>query len=403
MPMTSQFSAADSALGYLYQVRVALLWSLRRMKGGGDFAVSLETLDDVTFETSSDEPDELLQTKHHRNRKAALTDTSPDLWKSLRIWFEGYLGKTIPPGTTLYLVTTGKAPERSIASYLRYDDRDVDAALKGLEAIARSSKNNTNLPAYNAFLIASPADRKKLIEGIVIIDASPTITDLDSELKNEVFWAVDRQHHDAFLERIEGWWLRRSIKQLSLAEGENRIFSVEIDEYMSNLRDQFKHDSLPIDDDLRTFYLDHSIQVAHSNSDFVLQLEIIAASKKRVASAIRDYYRAFEQRSRWLRNDLLLIGDIEQYECRLLEEWELIFEAVKDEINNKSTEDMKQKAGRKVLEWAEHTSLPIRPRVIEPFVSRGSLHMLADELRLGWHPEFRDKLGTITGAKEDDA
>ncbi len=39
------FSAADSALGYLYQVRVALLWSLRRARAGAEFIVSLETLD----------------------------------------------------------------------------------------------------------------------------------------------------------------------------------------------------------------------------------------------------------------------------------------------------------------------------------------------------------------------
>lgn len=170
---------------------------------------------------------------------------------------------------------------------------------------------------------------------------------------------------------------------------------------MSNLRDQFKHDSLPIDDDLRTFYLDHSILVAHASSDFVLQLEMIAVSKRRVASAVRDYYRAFEQRSRWLRNDLLNIGDIAQYERRLLEEWELTFEAVKDDLSRQSTEEIKQKAGRKVLEWAEHMSLPIRPRVIEPFISRGSLHMLADDLRLGWHPEFRDRFVTVQDAKED--
>jgi len=61
-----QFSAADSALGYLYQVQVALLWSLRRLRTGEDIAVSLETLDDVAFE-SAGRPDELLQTKHHQS------------------------------------------------------------------------------------------------------------------------------------------------------------------------------------------------------------------------------------------------------------------------------------------------------------------------------------------------
>ena len=37
-------------LGYLYQVRVALLWAIRQSRVR-DFSVSLETLDDVSFES----------------------------------------------------------------------------------------------------------------------------------------------------------------------------------------------------------------------------------------------------------------------------------------------------------------------------------------------------------------
>ena len=83
MTGANKLSAADSALGYLYQVRVALLWSLRRLESENDFAVSLETLDDVFFQKQGGAPAELLQTKHHLKQKAALTDGSPDLWKSL--------------------------------------------------------------------------------------------------------------------------------------------------------------------------------------------------------------------------------------------------------------------------------------------------------------------------------
>jgi hypothetical protein len=38
--------------------------------------------------------------------------------------------------------------------------------------------------------------------------------------------------------------------------------------------------------------------------------------------------------------------------------------------------------------------------VVEPFVSRGSLHMLADDLRIGWHPEYRDKFSAFLESKE---
>ena len=84
------FSAVDATLGYLYQVRSALLWALRRQKSEPDFLVSVETLDDVAFETAGGDPTDLLQTKHHRKGSASLTDASPYLWKTLRIWFEGH-------------------------------------------------------------------------------------------------------------------------------------------------------------------------------------------------------------------------------------------------------------------------------------------------------------------------
>lgn len=400
MTRPSPFSAADSAIGYLYQVRVALLWALRRLKRGSDFIVSLETLDDVTFESKGGKPEELLQTKHHRNREAALTDASADLWKSLRVWFEGHAANAIPSGTALHLLTTAKAPAGSVAANLRSESRDVDAAIKGLEATARSSSSEGNAAAYAVFLGASVTHRRSLIECVVVLDAAPTITDLDNDLRAEVFWAVDRKHHDTFLERIEGWWLRRSLKQLASVAPEDRILAAEIESQMSDLREQFKQDSLPIDDDLLTFDLDEATQTAHADSVFVRQLEIIIAGKRRIAAAVRDYYRAFEQRSRWLRNDLVLIGDLKQYEQRLVQEWEIVFDQVKDELGADAAEEAKQKAAREVLRWAEGVSLPIRPRVTEPFITRGSLHMLADEKQLGWHPEFRDRLAALLESKE---
>jgi len=395
------FSAADSALGYLYQVRVALLWALRRLKTDLDFVISLETLDDVTFETRGGKPEELLQTKHHRNREATLTDASEDLWKSLRVWFEGHTARTIPTDTALHLLTTATAPAGSIAARLRSGDgRDVTGALTALETTAQSSTSQTNAPAYKAFLGTSTKDRKKLLDNVVVIDGAPTISGLDADLKTEVFWAVERKYHDAFLESLEGWWLRRCLKQLASSAPADRVLAREIEAQMSDLREEFKQDSLPIDDDLLTFDLDEATEIAHAGSTFVRQLEIIAAGKRRIAAAVRDYYRAFEQRSRWLRNDLLLVGDLTQYERRLVEEWELVFEGVKDELGDTAAEAAQQKAARDVLKWAERVSLPIRPGVTEPFVTRGSLHMLADEVRLGWHPQFRDRLAVLLEAKD---
>ncbi len=148
----------------------------------------------------------------------------------------------------------------------------------------------------------------------------------------------------------------------------------------------------------RTGYrCDDATHTAHADYQFVHQLRLIDAGKRRVAAAIRDFYRAYEQRSRWLREYLLLVDALSRYDGKLVEEWELVFEATKNEIDATAAEAVKRKAARSVLAWAEKAMIAIRPGVTEPFVVRGSFHMLADETppRIGWHPDFHDQLAKL--------
>jgi len=110
------YSAAPSALGYLYQVRYALLESLRRLRKGQEFIVSIETLDDVVFEQTGEAP-ELLQTKHHLKKTADLTDSSQDLWKTIRIWSETLVTGRAPEETLFFLITTAQTADGHAAHY----------------------------------------------------------------------------------------------------------------------------------------------------------------------------------------------------------------------------------------------------------------------------------------------
>ena len=108
----SDFSAAPSALGYVYQFELALLGYLGRTEPA--LAVSIELLDDVAFEG---EQTELLQSKLETT-PGSLTDASANLWKTLRVWADHNLAN---PAAVLILMTTGHAPEGSIAALLRDD------------------------------------------------------------------------------------------------------------------------------------------------------------------------------------------------------------------------------------------------------------------------------------------
>lgn len=391
MTMANQFSAVNPALGYLYQVRVALLWSLQRLRHDESFQVSVEVLDDVAFESTVGEHSTFLQTKHHASRAAALTDSCSDLWKTLRVWIEGRAAGLIPSNASLQLVTTGVAPVCSAANMLKNVGRDANGARAKLDIVAKSSSNTANASAYRVYEALSAAQKLELLERVFVVDSAPTITDVDDELRLVIFWAVERRHQKSFLSRLEGWWLGRVVLQLTSAPN-SRIGSVEIESVMSDLRDQFRQDSLPIDDDLIDFVLDSVTESDHRNYVFVKQLDIIDAGSRRIASAIRDFYRAYEQRSRWVREELVVALDISRYEKRLSEEWSNVFDAMCDELGDAATEKEKKVAARSVVKWAERISIPIRPGVTEPFLCRGSLHMISDEGRVGWHPEFRDVL-----------
>ena len=115
----SVHSAAQSAAGYMYQARLALLEALRYPYHDSGIEIAVEKLDDVSFEKDGTAL-ELLQTKHHLKKSGDLTDNSVDLWKTLRIRAKAVKHDPSLPGRTRFaLVTTARAPTGSAASYAR--------------------------------------------------------------------------------------------------------------------------------------------------------------------------------------------------------------------------------------------------------------------------------------------
>ena len=168
-PSISTFGAAPSMVGYLYQVRLALLWAIRRSRTS-DFVVSLETLDDVSFEVGG-EPLAVLQAKHSLKAAAKLTDLSAELWKTLRVWLVGLASGEIPLGTARFLITTAAAAPGSAGAALGIEgrDRDVVEAAKRLKHAATSSTNSELKPAFEAYLALEEAERDALLAQVYVI------------------------------------------------------------------------------------------------------------------------------------------------------------------------------------------------------------------------------------------
>ncbi|MEU6244662.1 ABC-three component system protein [Streptomyces sp. NPDC047024] len=210
-------------------------------------------------------------------------------------------------------------------------------------------------------------------------------------LQGRAALAVGHQCAAAFLERLEGWFFQRVIAQMGTSAGP--VTGTEFDEAFSSRRNQFRPDNLPIDGDVIGLSYEAGL---HADKMFVQQLGLAGIGSARVRLAVREWLRASTQRDRWSNENLLLPGEIANYERRLTEEWEVRFEAMRDELGDPAAEEAMTAAAKALYRWVEQEArFPIRLGCAEPFVTTGSFHMLADDLEVGWHPQYAARLMTL--------
>ncbi|MDM3848356.1 MAG: hypothetical protein PT116_25870 [Aphanizomenon gracile PMC638.10] len=210
--MSTGFSAGPHALGYMFQARYALYLILTNKE---ELQIAVESLDDITFFETENNPTELLQLKHHTTNEASLTDSSSDIWKTIRVWSTQLQENKISlPDTVLTLVTTAESPADSAAFLLRpVKARKPKIALQKLLDVANTSKNLALTKSFEAFKALDSTQQELLINSIQIIDNSPDIIDITPKIKEQLI-AVRREHRDAVYERLEGWWFAKVVKHL---------------------------------------------------------------------------------------------------------------------------------------------------------------------------------------------
>lgn len=396
--MSTPFSAGPHALGYYHQVRYALYALLRHRRE--DATVSIEGLDDVAVEAAGRL--DLDQLKHHVRAKASLTDTSADLWKPIRVWAETF-GAWDPDTTQLHLITTGLAPGGSAATLLRSaesGDRDVEAARTRLLEAAEASSSASLASAFDAFDALSETDQRKLLRCLVVTDGAPSIVDTVALIEGELGLSVRRQHVTPVRERLEGWWFDQAVRHI-WGGSSDPLARADLLDHLFAITDTMTRDNLPLD-----FATADPVDEPDPESDqrqFVQQLRAIAMGADAIRYAILDYYRAFEQRSRWVREHLLVDDELARYEKLLVEAWERYVARWEDERGTSDEDHLR--FGRKVYRWVDQDAdIRIRPALppTHRYVMRGSFHLLADLLppRVHWHPGFLDRVESVLSGSE---
>ena len=391
--VSAPFTAGASATGYLYQCRYALRLLIERLNLNDLGAeLSVEKFDDISFEQNGT-PTELVQTKHRQNSAPDLTDTSPDLWKTLRVWAEGFkAGRFQLPQTSLVIVTTAASGVGSAAELLKQDNRrDVKKALRLINAARNQMTGVTLEPARKAFAALKRAEQELLVGAITVVDGSPDINATASTIHTVLGRPVSSDHMPAFIERLEGWWFRQIIARLSGAVT-TPLRVTDLVAVIDDLRETFRLDALPID--FATGPPPDLGFPINDNSRFVRQLALIGMLPQRLALAITDYQRAYAQRSRWVRDNLLMLRHLDSYDEQLVGDWLWQFQAMEQATNGETDDQVLQRSGQALYLALLATPRSIRTNCTEAYVGRGSYHCLADQPKpkIGWHRDYQTRI-----------
>lgn len=402
---TDQYAAGEQGLGYIYQPRFGLLKLLQLPEST---SILIEKDDDLDF-IDKDGVKTLASLKHKRLGDR-LSDLSTDFWKSVRIWLSRYNrdGRS-EASLRFFLFSTSTVSSSSFLRRFQMEQPVDNGKVMSLTDIASDVLAKTESKLVGAiaeeFHKLNDKEKEDFLSRILIIDGGPRIQDLPSIIKDQHMRSIRRDNRDAIFERLEGWW-NDTVVNLLTGKRTEPIFGYEISDKLAAFAEEYRSDNLPIT--FRGKVPLGEIDVDKDPRLFVEQLREIGISSSRIRNAILDYYRAFEQRSSWARESLLVSGEIEEYEDRLIDEWSRFRDVVFEKLDEQSADEVLLEAGKALYQWADLESgnigtLRIRERVTEPYVVRGGFHILANNRpipKVYWHPHFLNRVGKLLRTAE---
>lgn len=393
-------SAEASAMGFFFQPYFALVALLK--SEADEAAIGIELLDDVELET--DDRKHLYQLKHSlKANPKNITITSRDLWKTLKVWID-IQPRVRLDSTTFYLVTSGGIDPASRLHDLTDPNKDRTALCTALldeaervvaeyEAAKAASEtplpHKERLPACRAFLNLVPPQRLSLLRRIRIEAGAGNLNDIEGQIIDLLRHTV-REDRSSVAARLMEWWGRTVIYALT----DKRSRYIHRDELLEKLTE--------IEADVSEIRLTPDFENAGlpdgytPNSMLARQIKLVGGGVTDKRRAVREEWRAREQRARWANEKLSMNSKIAEHDAALIETWQDKHDQMSEDCHGRCEED-KCREGLKILRWslneAEKDVRPIVPEWTAPYYVRGSYQIMSVDLKVGWHPEYRILLG----------
>ena len=402
MEGTKQHTAAGSMAGYLFQPERALYWLAKTPNGA---QIGIETEDDIVIKAINEEIIGREQDKHSISDNIPFGDNSKDLWNTLGIWCKAVKSNEVNVELCKFHLVTNKVVPEGLAKRLGRAVTDL-AAKACLEELRNKSLElpNSLIGIGNQVCQCDDDMLMKLIKNIEVCDSDDGThgSELQEQVRSLLLVPSDVPFDEVY-NGLLGWvhtcalnawrnrrpaWLKR---ELFVNYYHRLLARYKIRPFIETAKSL-----ISVSDDQRNHYM---------NELFVRQLYLLSIEQDDdlLIDAIDDYLCNIAERTRFSVDGNLTKQDFDLFDEALSNRWRLIHSAKKQTFNiKKRTADDVQSLGELtgvevLLETLNHREHLAGVPTEHYYLTRGSYHSLANQMLVGWHPEYAQ----ILGGKDD--
>jgi len=356
--------------------------------------VGIETLDDVTVLLPGGRQIRE-QDKSYTSDKIPLADRSKEFWNSLHIWLKAIRDESLDLELTEFHLVTNRNLNTGLVYELMCLENSENKEKGIAEFVSKLREAGKNPPEHIKEIVQSVqsfADKQlaELVVQLRVSDGSTASygTSLRQELADKLH--LFPKYASQILNGLSGWvhdTALELIRQGKPAWLKREAFTVQLNQLQYRFNDsRFIQETaealIPIDESERK---------AQRSKLFVKQMLWVGIDEddEEIIEAIDDYIRSGSEATRLSQEGLIQPADFKALEDRLVRRWTTVKRTthpvpLPDDVEAQKT------IGLSVLRNTLNHREPLlsgQPTA-EHYLTQGAYHKLADEPRVGWHPQY---------------
>ncbi|KEI92419.1 ABC-three component system protein [Clostridium botulinum] len=393
--MSKKTEAPGNAAGYIFQFERVLYWL---SKGNSNTKVGVEIDDDIKIQLI-DGKVKFEQDKHSIDKnKNIFNNRSVELWKTIYNWIFNIRKDNIRIDMCTFLIVTNKVVNSNLLIKIIDSAKTKEEVNKCIETMKQIvNEPSDSIKKYVEYIFNNIKILKELIPKINLIDGSESSygKGLRKKISDELHISTEMDS-ETIIKYLYGWIIEQALELWRNGEqvwydvnAFNRVYNNIVIKLQNETYIGIAEKAIPI-----------NISEINRNKNklFVKQLKLISDEDDIdiIIDGIKNFIRYKKQKIYLCKRGNVTEEDFINFRNELCNYWKPKFNKMKLNIRRESNKkevnvsEIKQYYGCDLYyEMQEYKSFLGNYRIQEFYLNRGGLHELSNELKIGWHIDYK--------------